>query len=263
VLNPYAPSLGFPYGATRMRRDHEKYLTLIDTIALLHQHQREVKTLIRRGKPIEYIEATLADVALANDLAHDVLGRSLDELPPQTRRLLILIEHFVAQRMQEQIIERAQVRFSRRELREATAIGDTQLRLHLDRLVELEYVPVHRGGRGSSFVYELVYDGAGQDGKPFVPGLIDVAALRAIATATNLAGVKGEIAAPSRGQRGPNAAGSRGGEIAEDARKSDLSEESGSETSKPLSKEESTDAPSYTQDAAVPLAAAAPDGAAP
>jgi DNA primase catalytic core len=263
VLNPYAPALGFPDGATRMRRDHEKYLTLIDTIALLHQHQREVKTLIRRGKPIEYVEATLADVALANDLAHEVLGRSLDELPPQTRRLLVLIERFVAQRMQAQAIERAHVRFSRRELREATAIGDTQLRLHLDRLVELEYVLVHRGGRGSSFVYELVYDGAGQDGKPFVPGLIDVAALRAIATATNLAGAKGEFAGSLRGQRGPNAAGSRGASLAEDPQESSACADSSPETSKPLGKEENSDAASYTQDAAVPLAAAASDGAAP
>ena len=44
VRNPYADALTFPDGRTRSRRDHEKYLTLIDTIALLHQHQREIKT---------------------------------------------------------------------------------------------------------------------------------------------------------------------------------------------------------------------------
>jgi hypothetical protein len=37
VMNPYAGALTFPDTATRLRRDHEKYLTLIDTIALLHQ----------------------------------------------------------------------------------------------------------------------------------------------------------------------------------------------------------------------------------
>ena len=40
VANPYAPQLGFPDGATRTRRDHVKYLTLIRAVALLHQHQR-------------------------------------------------------------------------------------------------------------------------------------------------------------------------------------------------------------------------------
>jgi hypothetical protein len=39
VFNPYAPQLTFPNHKTRMRRDHVKYLTLINTIAFLHQHQ--------------------------------------------------------------------------------------------------------------------------------------------------------------------------------------------------------------------------------
>jgi hypothetical protein len=36
-------------------------------------------------------EATAADILKATALAHEVLGRSLDDLPPQTRRLLHLI----------------------------------------------------------------------------------------------------------------------------------------------------------------------------
>jgi DNA primase len=41
---------------------------------------------------------TLDDIATANRLAHEVLGRSLDELPPQTRRLLLLIDELVRAR---------------------------------------------------------------------------------------------------------------------------------------------------------------------
>ena len=55
----------------------------------------------------------------------------------------------------------------------------TQVRMHLARLVALEYVLVHQGGRGQSFVYELLYEGGGEDGAPVLPGLIDVAKLRA------------------------------------------------------------------------------------
>ena len=40
VHNPYASRLTFLDEKTRMRRDHVKYLALIDSIALLHQHQR-------------------------------------------------------------------------------------------------------------------------------------------------------------------------------------------------------------------------------
>jgi DNA primase catalytic core len=232
VLNPYADQLTFPDEATRTRRDHEKYLTLIDTIALLHQYQREVKTTTKRGKSIEYVEVTLEDIALANALAHEVLGRSLDELPPQTRRLLLLLDAFVAERARAQGIERQAVRFSRRELREATGIGDTQLRLHLERLVTLEYLLVHRGARGASFVYELLYDGKGADGRPFVPGLIDVERLHAIATTTHLAGGKGEFAGSSRPQRGANAGGSRGGPSSGDAVAARLPGESTVQTAK-------------------------------
>lgn len=176
VMNPYADRLTFPDAATRTRRDHEKYLTLIDVIALLHQHQRPVKTTTRNGQTLEYIEATMEDITRANALAHDVLGRSLDELPPQTRRLLALIDAYVTTECKRQSIERSAFHFSRRALREVLQWGDTQLKVHLARLAELEYVLVHRAG--VRFSYELVYDGEGADGQPFVPGLIDIEHLK-------------------------------------------------------------------------------------
>jgi DNA primase catalytic core len=252
VLNPYARSLTFPDEATRTRRDHEKYLTLIDTIALLHQHQREVRTTTRRGKTIEYVEVTLDDIALANSLAHEVLGRSLDELPPQTRRVLLLLDDFVAARAKAQATERAAVRFSRREVREATGIGDTQLRLHLERLVGLEYLLVHRQGPGGKFVHELVYDGQGRDGRPFVPGLIDVEALRTTPTARNSRGERGEVAGQLRADRGPVAGRSRGAPSPGDPAAARLPQESAVEAPKTHSSGGNGQDPSYPH---LPLAA--------
>lgn len=178
VVNPYARHLNFVSDRTRTRRDHEKYLTLIDAIALLHQHQRPVKTVQHHGRAIRYVEVTLDDIAQANALAHEVLGRTLDELPPQTRKLLGRIVAMVSERCERQAMSRADYRFSRREVREYTCWSDTALKVHLARLAEMEYLLIHRGGRGQSFVYELLYDGAlGQD-QPHVSGLIDVAELR-------------------------------------------------------------------------------------
>jgi DNA primase len=72
IVNPYAHRLTFLDDRTRTRRDHEKYLTLIDAITLLHQHQRQVKALRRGDRELRYVEVTLADIALANQLAHEV-----------------------------------------------------------------------------------------------------------------------------------------------------------------------------------------------
>jgi hypothetical protein len=175
VVNPHADRLTFLDDRTRTRRDHEKYLTLIDTIALLHQHQRPVKTLTTGDRSIAYIEVSAADIAQATALAHEVLGRSLDELPPQTRRLLADLMKLVAEQSRAKQISRRDIRFTRRELRECLGWGDTQLKVHLGRLVDLELVLAHRnqaGGRGGSVDYELVYDGDGS-AVPHLSGLID------------------------------------------------------------------------------------------
>jgi DNA primase catalytic core len=156
IVNPYAPTLAFGDARTRARRDHEKYLTLIDAIALLHQHQREHKTVHRGGQALTYLEVTASDLALAEQLASEVLARSRDELPPQTRRCLALLQEWVARESAARPVSPPSFRFSAREARAATGLGATQMKLHLHRLVELEELVVHRSHRGLGVVYELV-----------------------------------------------------------------------------------------------------------
>ena len=177
VVNPFAEQLTFLDDRTRTRRDHTKYLALIRTLALLHQYQRPVKTAVHAGQDIDYIEVTRGDIAAANALAHQVLGRCLDEMPPQTRRLLELIERMVAEKCRASKMERADVLFRARQLREFTGWGNSQLHVHLSRLVDLEYVLTHRADHGQGNVYELVYDGQGKDGRRFLSGLLDVRGL--------------------------------------------------------------------------------------
>jgi len=172
VVNPFATSLGFSDARTRTRRDHVKYLTLIRAIALLHQHQRERKIATVQGQPVSFIEVTREDILLANRLAHRVLGRSLDELPPGTRRLLGLLEQHVSAAAGEASVARERVQFTRRELRERLGWGDTQLKVHLARLVSLELVYAHRGAHGA-YLYSLAFnDGQAVDGV-LLPGVID------------------------------------------------------------------------------------------
>ncbi len=193
ILNPFAPRLTFPSGRTRNRRDHEKYLTLIDAIALLHQHQRARGQHVVQGRMVEYIEVTLDDIALANEIAPEVLGRSLDELPPQTRTLL---EHIrVLVKTKRESVKTA-FSFSRREIKELSGWSLTQVRVHLARLIELEFIAARSGRFGSAFHYELLIDA---DGPAAHIGLIDVEELRVRAGDTraydrNLAGENGHLA---------------------------------------------------------------------
>lgn len=207
VANPYARELTFMDGQTRTRRDHMKYLTLIRAIALLHQFQRAVKTATHRGKVLSYIEVVPADIEMANRLAHEVLGRSLDELPPQTRRLLLLIDEMVSGECKRLSMERGDFRFSRRDVRAFTGWGDTQLKVHLHRLEELEYLLPHRGGRGQSFVYELLCDVRDGGSKPVLAGLIDVAKLTYDGKKS---GLEEQKSAPGRPQVGGMSGGGRG-----------------------------------------------------
>jgi DNA primase catalytic core len=177
VANPFAGELTFADTRTRTRRDHMKYLTLIRSIALLHQYQRPLKTVEHQGEEVRYIEVTRDDIATANRLAASVLGRSLDELPPQTRRLLGLVEALVRDRAKIEGLEPHNVRFTRRDVRERTGWGNTQLKVHLGRLEELEYLVAERGGgRAVRSIYAL---SVGEDGAPLLPSVLEPSAATA------------------------------------------------------------------------------------
>ena len=214
VVNPYADQLTFLDDKTRTRRDHMKYLSLIRAIAFLHQYQRPIHTVQHRGKAVRYIEVQPSDIATANRLAHDVLGRTLDELPPQTRKLLTCLHGWVKAECERLALKQADLRFTRRQVRELTGWGDTQLRVHLGRLAELEYLLEHGGRRGQVFSYELAYRGEGgaDGGAPFLMGLLDAEQLDSAATTASSRGQIGEFAGPSRPHGGGMAATLRAAE---------------------------------------------------
>jgi len=215
VVNPWADQLTFLDDRTRTRRDHEKYLTLIDTITLLHQYQRPIKTAVVADKTIEYIEATLADIELANRIAHEVLGVSLDELPPQTRRVLAGLHGLVQGKVKASGLPQRDIRFMRAEVRMALNVSEKQIRVHLERLAAMEYILVHRGQRGQSFEYELLHDQHEQamaNAGAHLSGLLDVATLQtsseSTATKPGSWGQGGQFVGPSCPQRGVNVAAS-------------------------------------------------------
>jgi DNA primase len=205
VVIPKATQLTYPDSMTRTRRDHAKFLTLINAIALLHQHQREMRTSERKGKTLEYIEATEADVKLAWELVNEVLTPSLEELPAQTRKLVTLLDAMAEEHCQRLGIERGEYRFTRATVRQHTHWGDTQLRVHLRRLEEMEYLVLRRGGgQGQLYVYQMRFM-LNADGQPVLLGLSDF-------PGEHFAGGEGHFAGSSRPLSGGIAGGARGEE---------------------------------------------------
>jgi DNA primase catalytic core len=176
VVNPYVEQLTYPSDRLMHRREQKKYLALINAIALLHQHQREVKRAARGDVELEYVEVTMADIALANELAQDVLARGLDELAAPVRGLYEELRKLCAKRAEEMNCQPEAVLLSRREIREATGWSDWQVRSYCRQLVEMEYLYATINGNGRPCVYSLAR--AAETGRDGLRGLTDVAELR-------------------------------------------------------------------------------------
>jgi hypothetical protein len=181
-----------------------KYLSLIDTIAFLHQYQRPIKQDPVLGK---YVEVTLEDIALANELASEVLGQSLRELPPQTKYVLDKVYELVSGICESEEVEQNTVWLTRRMIREKLGVSDTALRKHIYRLLDLEYMVAHRGSQGQNYSYELLYQGEGKEGESFCMGLIDVNELKNSKYDEHFAPLNGNLAPPMHPQNTPDARG--------------------------------------------------------
>jgi DNA primase catalytic core len=234
---PWVDRLTFLDDKTRTRRDHNKYLQIIAAVALVHQYQREIRPVRGAGgKTVPCVVATLDDIAAANRLAHETLGRCLDEMPPQTRRLLGLVWQMVRDIATREKLEPSRVWVTRRQIREYTGWNHSQLAVHLGRLAELEYVLLRRGEGGQPFVYELIYDGAGQDGGKFFPGLFDVEKLRreqSMPTTADLPGGNAVVPGLFRPGSGPVPGAFRPGENADSPSEKRAPESKNDENARP------------------------------
>jgi hypothetical protein len=177
VNNPFAGQLTYGDDRLQGRRDQPKYLNLIKAVAFLRQMQKPQNN--------DSIEVDLEDVKIANELAHEILGKSLDELSRPSRDLLMHLDEMVEVRCKEIEAEeeerkanRTSFSFSRRDIRENTGWTNYRVHTHLKELVEFEYVVLESGRNGQICRYRLAYEGQGKDGERFVLGLTEVENLK-------------------------------------------------------------------------------------
>ncbi len=176
VVNPFVEYLTYPSEKIIHRREQRKYLSLINSVALLHQYQREIKTAKRGEIEIEYVEVELSDIALANELAEEILGQAMDELAPPVRGMFDAIAKACREKAGELQIKAEDVQLTRREIRETTAWSDWQVRMYCQKLVEMEYLFAVQAVNGKPAVYQLARDEESQNNS--LRGLTDVAELK-------------------------------------------------------------------------------------
>jgi hypothetical protein len=157
VVIPEGP-ISFPSSATRHRRDHVKFLSMVMSLAMLHQHQRVRRTVLLDGVAVDVVEAAPQDVEFASELSRHVLVRDAEGLAPQVQRLLSEVRAFVVEQADHVTVDSHDVEVTRRQLRERLGWSVNQVRDATDRLVELEYLVVSGGGRGRCRSYRLVAD---------------------------------------------------------------------------------------------------------
>ena len=85
-----------------------------------------------------------------------------------------MIKEMVEARSKEQ----KEYHFTRKDIRDWSRWSDFQTKTHIRQLEDLEYIYSATGKKGKEYIYELLYEGGGDDGKPFMIGLTDVRQLK-------------------------------------------------------------------------------------
>jgi hypothetical protein len=181
VTFPDELKITWPFSRLQMRREQQKFLSLVKALALLHQNQRKTGTMKRLdGSKMEFVQATQKDVDIALELGRLVFARNVDDVSPTARTLLAAIVKLVQEKYDDmkaldskRDLLLSEIPFTRKELRERIGWSETQVRRNIDQLVELGYVGRVNGRQGSTFRYLLIDDGSadpqfcfGKDGEP-------------------------------------------------------------------------------------------------
>jgi DNA primase len=145
VVIPFADRLSFPSSWMRTRRDHARFLNLIEVSAFLHQHQRE-----RAADGA--IVAALADYEAAYALAAEVLKETLTDVKRALREAYQCIQGLTREKGGT---------VSRREIRESLRVPDSTVRRWLQDLVDYEYLGLvqadgERNSQGKAVRYRLL-----------------------------------------------------------------------------------------------------------
>jgi uncharacterized protein DUF3854 len=139
IVVDFARFIKFPTKPLRVRRDRPRFLALIETCALLHQHQRSKRDI--HGVP--HVVATLDDYEVARELSGAVLGRVLAGVTPSCQKMVEAVSAFQGEFTATDIS--SEMKWSRpttvKYAKEAVGLGCFE---------------VTEGGRGKTYKYKFI-----------------------------------------------------------------------------------------------------------
>jgi hypothetical protein len=145
VINPFANQLIIPEEVFKPLRTNAHYLLFIEAITFVHQYQREVK---KDAYGIAYIETTIEDIELANNLLRDVLLSKSDELTNACRQFL--------ENLKKNLEKQNKESFFRKDIRDIIRINPDTLRYYLSQLTKYGYLKIVGGNKHKSgYEYEI------------------------------------------------------------------------------------------------------------
>jgi hypothetical protein len=156
IVNDFAPLLDFPTSLMRMRRDHDRFLDLIACVCFLRQYQKHSEA----SGDVSFIRCDIEDYRIAwNIMVSGVLSSTMRELPAGAQLLYEEIRGYARKSAEDHGVDILQVSMTQRDIREATGLSQTAVRVGIRQLVDYEYLIVARGGRErSKGFYSLVGD---------------------------------------------------------------------------------------------------------
>ena len=145
VVNPFATKLHIPETVFKPLRTNAHYLQFIEAVTFVHQHQRTIK---KDNQGNEYIETTLEDIEITNDLLKEILLAKSDELTKACRTFL--------EDVKEKLTLQKKHSFFKNEVREWTRINPHTLKKYLQNLSFYGYIKTIGGDKyKQGYEYEI------------------------------------------------------------------------------------------------------------
>ena len=168
VRNPFAEQLQIPNEVFNPRRTNAHYLAFIEVVTFYHQYQREEKADPETGEL--YIETTLEDITIANDLLKEVLLRKSDQLNGATRKYFEKLKALV--RSVETETDQVDT-FTNAFIRSKLRIKGTTLRRYHNALLDAGLIQIQSGKPSTGYTYQIVDPKEYQTLQDSITGVLD------------------------------------------------------------------------------------------